>query len=126
LKPGGKLVVTDFFGVNMSNYTSHQSELMQKWADTWAVPAFEDIQDFVRKAQSVGFTVAVKSDITSYIMKSAKRLYTLFYPGIVAHYFLRLLSIRNKTQQKNVWSSYYQYKCFSRGLCKYYILQLTK
>jgi tocopherol O-methyltransferase len=124
-KSGGHLVVSDFFEAD--NLTAKEDKLlMKKWADSWAIPAFEPLSSFIAKANEAGFTLVEKNDISSYIMKSAKRLYIMFYPGIAVHTVFRILGLRNDIQGKNVWSTYYQYKSLKRNLWQYNVLKFIK
>ena len=106
--------------------TESDARLMANWADTWAVPAFEPSDEFVRKAKEAGFEVEEEHEITDKIMRSALRLYRCFFPGITVHHILRLLRFRNKVQEKNVWSTYYQYKSLKKELWKYRVFKFKK
>ena len=99
---------------------------MANWADSWAVPAYEEIDTFLNKARKVGLTLIDNSNITSNIYRSALRLYKCFFPGIVCHSALRLIGLRNKVQGKNVWSTYYQYKALQRQLWEYRVFTFKK
>ena len=100
--------------------------MVDDWAKSWAVPAFEPTTSFGQKAKQVGFDVVANNNITENIKKSAKRLYTLFYPGIAAHYVMQLLRIRDKVQGRNVWSTYYQYVSLKKNLWEYRVFKFTK
>ena len=125
LKPGGSLVVAGFF-MNGEMQNEKDAELMANWADTWAVPAFEPAESFLAKARKQGFEVIEENEITDSIYKSARRLYRCFFPGVVAHAFLRLIGLRNKVQGKNVWSCYYQFKSMKKALWQYRVFKFTK
>lgn len=118
LKPGGRLVVADFFSYNVKPNTA-DAELMDKWTDTWAIKSYADVGEFWEKMQRVGFKNCVKQDVTSNVIKSIKRLYYAFFPGLPITYISQALGIRNKLQTANTWSTYYQYKAYKKGLWKY-------
>ena len=103
-----------------------QDHLLQRWAHTWAVPSFEFVDAFQRKALANGFTQTQIENITTSILPSAKRLYYCFFPGLLCDGFLRLFGKRTKTHQANVWSTYYQYKALQKNLWNYYICQAVK
>ena len=125
LRPGGVLVVSDFFTADHVTDSTHINKL-NKWAETWAVPYFEYNSAFINKANEVGFQIEQVDNVTANIFKSAKRLYYYFYPGIVCHHILRLIGYRNRTHEKNVWSTYYQYKTLKEGLWQYNIVKFSK
>lgn len=125
LKKGGKLIILDFFH-NSTDYKVKEKEILNKWANTWAVNEFELIDSFVEKSRKVGFSVTENKNITNHIKKSARRLYLCFYPGWVVHHILAFLKKRNKTQEKNLWSTYYQYKALKNDLWSYHLVCCTK
>jgi cyclopropane fatty-acyl-phospholipid synthase-like methyltransferase len=125
LKKGGKLIILDFFH-NRPDYNQEDKEILRKWANTWAVEEFEFIDSFVQKSEEVGFTVTENKNITSNIKKSARRLYQCFYPGWVVHQILAFFNKRDKTQEENLWSTYYQYKALKNGLWSYHMVCCIK
>lgn len=125
LKPGGTLVIAGFFASDKP-MSQKQSDLMVKWANSWAVPAFEKNSTFSRFIKEEGLELIEVNDITTQIMKSSRRLYNYFIPGLIFHHILKSLSLRNKIQGKNVWSTYYQYKCLKEGLWNYKVFKLRK
>ncbi|HEX5626119.1 MAG TPA: class I SAM-dependent methyltransferase, partial [Saprospiraceae bacterium] len=81
LKPGGRLVIADFF----KSRNAHQADdekLLQDWAHSWAVPEFSFYGDFIDWAQRNGLRLVENNDITDHIRRSARRLYWCFYPGL--------------------------------------------
>ncbi|GMQ24656.1 27-O-demethylrifamycin SV methyltransferase [Algoriphagus sp. oki45] len=125
LKPGGTLVVADFFS-NPLSPNSKEAELMKKWTDTWAIKAYAGIEEFWEKMEDTGFVQRQRKDVTPSVVKSIKRLYYMFFPGLVSTYLLQLLGLRNKTQTANTWSTYYQYKAYQKNLWRYYFFTATK
>lgn len=118
LKPGGRLIVADFYSHNVKPNTA-EAELMDKWTDTWAIKSYADVNEFWEKMQRIGFISCVKKDVTANVIRSIKRLYYSFFPGLPITYFSQLFGFRNKLQTANTWSTYYQYKAFKKGLWKY-------
>jgi tocopherol O-methyltransferase len=125
LKPGGRLIMADFFS-NSKNHSKDKDNMLSKWAATWAIPEFEDIKTFEEKAAREGFKNIEIQDATKNITPSALRLYTAFYPGIVVDAFLRLIGKRNRLQKANVWSTFYQYHSLKKGLWSYHIIKSIK
>jgi tocopherol O-methyltransferase len=124
LKPGGTLIVADFFSNEPAEYK--KQEWINKWAESWAIPSFEHKDNFVDKAGKVGFMQVKAKDITSFIHPTARRLYYCFVPGIICDGFLRIFGKRTRMNKLNVWSTLYQYKCFKEGACSYYMVKAKK
>ncbi len=118
LKPGGRVVVADFFSTKIAD-DSPEAALMNKWTDTWAIKAYAEEEEFWNKLHQAGFTACKKQDVTMHVIKSIRRLYLSFFPGLPITYISQVLGIRNKIQTANTWSTYYQYKAYKKQLWKY-------
>ncbi len=125
LKKGGRLVIADFFKVK-TDYLGKDKILVEKWAETWAVPDFHPHNTFMEETESVGFKIQVSENATPKIYKSARLLYYCFFPGLITHHFLSIFRVRNHTHSKNVWSTYYQYVALKKNLWNYHILMACK
>jgi len=110
LKPGGRLIVADFFSNNVQPGTA-DAELMRKWTETWAILAYADIDEFRNKITLAGFTQCKKQDVTIHVSKSIQRLYYLFYPGLLYVYAKYVLGLRTKKNLFNAWSTYGHVGC---------------
>lgn len=118
LKPGGRVVVADFFSDAVEE-DSEDSKLMDKWTETWAIKSYADKQEFWEKMSKAGFENNEKIDQTKNVIKSIRRLYWSFFPGVIITTISQALGIRNKTQTANTWSTYYQYQAYKKGLWAY-------
>jgi cyclopropane fatty-acyl-phospholipid synthase-like methyltransferase len=125
LKPGGKLMVADFFS-NGVKENSPQEKLMQKWTSTWAIKAYADVEEFWEKMQLAGFENCQRKDISRQVEKSIRRLYYSFFPGLPITYISQALGFRNSMQTANTWSTYYQYTAYKLGLWKYMFYSARK
>ncbi|MBC8124642.1 MAG: methyltransferase domain-containing protein [Candidatus Kapabacteria bacterium] len=125
LKPGGKLVVADFYSHKVVPGSSGD-RLMQKWTRTWAIRAYADVDEFWQKMHAVGFVDCRQSDVSQNVIKSIRRLYYLFYPGIIYMSIKYLMRLRTKQNLLNAWSTYYQYHAFRRGLWRYMFYAAVK
>lgn len=125
LKPGGRLVLSDFFIKNKNQ--SDAGNLIRKWCELWGVPGLETVTGFEKICQDAGFSSVQTYDYTSKIRKSARRLfyssligflpseiYTLLHPGI------------SKFASRHYRSGYFQYKALNKGLWSYNILLVKK
>jgi len=118
LKPGGRLVVADFFSNEVVSNTP-QADLMEKWTRTWAIKSYADREDFWEGLTAAGFVNRRREDVTSRVLKSIRRLYYSFFPGLVVTTVSQALGFRNATQTANTWSTYYQYRAHQQGLWQY-------
>ena len=125
LKPGGRLAVADFFSLPAGHEPGGRP-LMQRWAESWAVPFFERSGRFSGMMEECGFEQINCNNITDKIRPSAQRLYYYFFPGWVIGNAMRLMSRRNQTLQKNLWSTYYQYKALQKNLWNYMVFSAVK
>jgi ubiquinone/menaquinone biosynthesis C-methylase UbiE len=125
LKPGGKIIVADFFGTDDKESIAETS-LLDKMANTWSIKKFAGINEFSSKMDSAGFDNCRKKDVTGNVIKSIKRLYYSFFPGIVITNVAQTLRFRNSVQTANTWSAYYQYKAYKKDLWRYMFFSAQK
>ncbi len=125
LKPGGRLIMADFFLEKEGN--AQDKKALDAWAHGWAVPFFEQKKTFFSLLTAAGFHEVELTDCTPNIIKSAKRLYYAFFPGWILSKLYNLFK-KNTTEfsKKNVYTAYYQYKTLKKGLWKYYIVYAEK
>lgn len=121
LKPGGKLVMADFFAIDNIHHP-----LLKDWAQTWAVESFEHIESFKQFCVEVGFESLKIKDVSANVLKSIKRLHYCYYPGLVCHFALMILGKRTALHYQNVRSCKLQYDSFKANLWRYYFVSATK
>ena len=126
LRPGGRLVLADFFSVPMDGRPSRDHRLMQKWTRSWAIREYAVTERFERQMHEVGFRDVVVRDVTARVARSVKRLYYYYYPGLAYTHLWELLGWRNRLQTLNTYSTAYQYRAYKRGLWRYNIVSATK
>jgi cyclopropane fatty-acyl-phospholipid synthase-like methyltransferase len=125
LKPGGKLVVADFFSAPVAPGSADDT-LMKKWTDAWAIKSYATIAEFNHAIDSAGFIHRRDQDITRHVTPSIRRLYLSFFPGVITTTVAQWLGLRNPIQTKNTWSTYYQYQAFKKHLWEYHIFSAQK
>lgn len=118
LKPGGRLVVADFFRKEMAE-NSEDRKLMKRWTDSWAIDDYEIADKFEMKMKDAGFANVKRMDVTQNIYPSIRRLYFYYYPGVVCDAVLRFFGLRKKIQRENMRSTLYQHETYQRGLWSY-------
>lgn len=121
LENNGRLIIADFFKTP-KNLTSREKEILDNWAQGWAVPGLLTVENFKKTLKNAGF-VDIKSDnVTSNIIPSAKRLFYCFFPGIVISKLLEVFGLESKIRSSNVWTAFYQYIAIKNKLATYQIV----
>jgi tocopherol O-methyltransferase len=126
LRPGGRLVLADFFSVPMEGRPPRDRRLMEKWTRSWAIREYAVTEEFERQLHEAGFRDVVVRDVTRRVARSVRLLFLYYYPGLVYTYLWQLLGWRNRVQTLNTHSTAYQYRAFRRGLWCYNIVSATK
>lgn len=126
LRPGGRLVLADFFSVPLQGRSGRDRRLMEKWTRSWAIRQYAVGEEFERQANEAGFEDVVVRDVTRRVDRSVTRLFFYYYPGLVYTYLWQLLGWRNRVQTLNTHSTAYQYRAYRRGLWRYNIVTGTK
>lgn len=124
LKPNGKLVVLDFFWKGIEQ-KEKDKKAMKNWAKSWAVSDFAYEKAFEEKLVQAGFINIEKHTVTKNVVPSIKRLYYIFIPSAAIDWVLRMIGKRSG-KHENMWSAYYQYQCWKRGLWNYCIYTAEK
>jgi tocopherol O-methyltransferase len=115
LRPGGRLVVVDFFRWRRPYTEPDERQLLGALAD-WASPDLSTTGEFDTWAQQVGFVDITWCDITDNVRPSWKRLYLLamaMYPvGVV----MRTMRLRKAVQHGNMRGAVNGWRTLQRGL----------
>ncbi len=125
LRPGGRLVVADFFRSG-DPMTARQQRMMERWEASWAIPAYSEFDHFAQQCREAGFEEVVLSDDTWAVRPSARRLYLRFWPGLAVTAWAYPLRVRNKLQTDHVWSAWWQWRLLEQGLWRYGFLSARK
>ncbi|MBN2816628.1 MAG: methyltransferase domain-containing protein [Campylobacterales bacterium] len=125
LKPGGRIIVADFFAESILENNQSTSSL-NKLAKSWAIDSFEDRNTFWNTLQEEGFTQPKQKDVSPHVKKTVVKLYRRFFLGFPITLTLQAVGYRNRTQFSNVMSAYHQYHSFKKGLWKYMFYSATK
>jgi cyclopropane fatty-acyl-phospholipid synthase-like methyltransferase len=126
LRPGGRLVIADFFSVPMEGRSEADRRLVRKWTRSWAIREWAVTEVFEEQMKEAGFEDRVVRDVSERMARSVNRLLFYCYPGLVYTHLWQLLGWRNRVQTLNTYSTYYQYRAFRRGLWRYNIISATK
>jgi tocopherol O-methyltransferase len=125
LKPGGRLVVADFFQLK-SLLSATEARDMTLWTSGWAIPHLATTCGFRRDLLHLGFEQIIYRDVRANVMPSARRLLTasrVAYPiGRVAE----LLRLRTPTQTANIRAAHLQYRTLKDEVWTYGIFTARK
>lgn len=124
LKPGGRLIVADFF--KRHGLEGKNKQLMDKMAYGWAVSSFATMEDFEQAAIETNFKKITIEDASHAVVRSAKRLYWVSFPGIVATKLYALFNNASHLTKYNARTAYIQYRALKKGLWKHQIFQALK
>lgn len=125
LKPGGRLILADFFAAK-ADFAPDEQQLMDEWVHGWSVKALAYSGDFRAGLEETGFAEISMQDATEHVRPSAKRLYTYAMLSRWGGKILKFLRIRSDTQDGNVRAVHRQWFALNRGLWHYGIFQARK
>lgn len=117
LKPGGRLIIADYFLRKTQNNLEKQT--LEKWGRAWAIDDFIYEEDFCNEALNTGFGKVLLNDISHNTLPTIKLMHRSAYPGIVITRVLKLLGRRTSAQILNSKSGRYQYLSFRQGVWRY-------
>lgn len=125
LKPGGRLIMADFFLPSANPEDPNQ--WLKKWSESWGVPHFSSISHFQSKLQESGFVKLEALDYTGKIEKSARRMYYASLAGSLPSEIYNLFHPKVSYYAKNHYKcGYYQYKALKNKLWNYLVLEAEK
>lgn len=125
LKPGGRLILCDFFIRKDSQEDPNQ--WIKKWGNTWAVPDFVSLDFFTQQLKEKGFETIQTTDYTSQVTKSARRMYYASLLGAIPSECYNLFHPRVSRFAKTHYKcGYYQYKALKKDLWRYQMVLAVK
>lgn len=118
LKPGGTLVVADFFKTRPFGIEEDEDMLMM--FNGWAIADIQTMEEFKNDGISVGFSVKGERDHTQAVKKSVNALY---YAYLAGGWFSKLYNFLNpKTSyfaKQHYKTALAQYRSYNKGLWCY-------
>lgn len=124
LKPGGKLIVADFF--EKKGLTGIDKRQMAKMAYGWAINQFATIEDFALNASEAGFKNFEVDNISKQISPSAKRLFHYSYPGLLLTKIYDFLFNASELSKYHSRTINIQYPALKKGLWQYFLFLAEK
>jgi tocopherol O-methyltransferase len=124
LKPGGRLIVADFF--NRNGLEGPNKELMDKMAYGWAISSFTTIEAFEKVAKEINFKKISIEDASKAIRRSAWLLYLASFPGLLFTKLYAVFYNPSHLTKYNARTANIQYPALKKGLWKYQIFQAVR
>ena len=123
LKPGGRLILADFFATK-ETFNEEEQKLMDDWLSGWSVKAVAYTPDFHNGLETVGFGDIDYQNATDNVRRSAKELYD--YSMVVKKISETATLGRSERQDANVRAVHCQYPALEKGLWSYGIFLARK
>jgi ubiquinone/menaquinone biosynthesis C-methylase UbiE len=117
LKPGGKIVLSDFF--KASNSQNDKDDLLDKWAALWAMSPLVTSDYLCHHLAEGGFEIRRTNDLTNNINKTAKRMYLSYWLGLVPAILYNTFFGARSYARNHYKSGLYQYNSLKQGLWQY-------
>ena len=121
LRPGGRLVLCDFFRSSQPA-TAAGARVLRQWLDAWAIDSLTTQGCFLQSAREVGFIDLHARDLTEAITPSAWRLYRRFQLGFPVQKVYEWLSDPTIVQRRSVRSARWQWEALQAGLWHYALI----
>jgi tocopherol O-methyltransferase len=114
LKPGGRLVVSDFF-LYREPGNEEERQYLQEWCDGWAMPPLvihSEYESFLKKK----FIKPIRIDNTPYVLKSASIMKDQARERMPINFILHHQGQLPETRLSHVLATYRQGDCMERGI----------
>ncbi len=125
LKPGGRLVVADFFKTRP--FSLDDDKDMQVMFNGWAIEDIQTVDQFREDGENNGFKLVGKVDHTQAVKKSVN---TLYYAYMAGAWYSKLYNFFNKNTgafaRDHYKTALAQYKSYKKGLWCYYNVAFEK
>lgn len=124
LKPGGRLIVADWFLKDHPD--PKDTEIVRRWAKTWAANSFIYEESYLKDLAKIGYDNVMSDDVSDNVFPSIKLLHRSYYPGIFISRISHAFGRRTAAQVENSKCGKYQYQAYRRGLWRYKYLLAFK
>ena len=117
LKPGGKLVISDFFKID--NVSNKEQQYLDQWSEIWAMAQLVSSSSLAQNLSKSGFEIEQTNDLTKFIFKTAQIMYKSYWLGLLPAILYNTIFGARPYARNHYKSGLYQYKTLKRGLWKY-------
>lgn len=125
LKPGGRLLVLDYFTTENSE-KNDPSQYLKKWAESWAIEELNSEQNFIDILKATGFNLVEYIDLTREILPSSKRMYRAYWLGMLPSLLYNFIFGASKYSKRHYQSGYFQYQSLMKNLWEYRMVVAIK
>ena len=123
LKPGGVLVLVDYF--RRPEFPDPKG-WMELWRLSWSLAPIPAMTSFVNDMQQAGLILQKNLDVTANIKPTAKRMYLASVAGAIPSIIYNRLFKTSRFARGHYKSGYYQYKALQQDLWRYHLLSFSK
>lgn len=124
LKPGGSLIIADYF--RSENIKNDPHQLLEKWRNLWSMAPFLTKDNYWNIFKKNNFELITANDVTTGILPTAKRMYWSYLLGSPFAVIYNIFNTPTPFAKNHYKSGLYQYKALKHKLWKYYILVMIK
>jgi cyclopropane fatty-acyl-phospholipid synthase-like methyltransferase len=124
LKPGGKLVVADYF--LPKDPKTDKRNWLNKWQASWSLAGFLNVDDYAALFRDEGLQLTRKGNVTANIYPSAWIMYRSYLLGAIPSMIYNLFHNTSRYAKSHYKSGKYQYKALKESLWEYWILVFEK
>ena len=125
LKPGGRIVVSDYFLAEGVNRKEHQ--ILLDWEKSWALGPLCSVNELQAFGKDFGLKLTQNKNFSEQVLPSAKRMYKSYLYGLVPSEIYNLFHPKVSRFAKHHYKSgLYQYKALKEGLWQHHMVVFTK
>jgi cyclopropane fatty-acyl-phospholipid synthase-like methyltransferase len=125
LKPGGRLVIEDWFAERPA-VTNREIKVLDAWTAGCAVSPLISVEHLLNIARPSGFRVVEQINLEPFVRRSVMRLFQtslLLYPLM---FVLYKRGIRSPAQHKHLLGAFHAHEAFYRNLWSVHLIVLEK
>jgi cyclopropane fatty-acyl-phospholipid synthase-like methyltransferase len=125
LRPGGRLVVADYFS-RAGSYASGEREILDRWVIGWAGKDLVSANEFISYLSESGFHRIQFQDKSEGVMPSSRRMSRFCTLTAPLGRALELVGLRTRLQTENSIGAVLQYDALKRGLWVYGVVSAER
>ena len=124
LKPGGKLVLLDFFKV--PKVVQPEEDLLRQWCDLWAMSPLITLDELSTLLRENDFSLEQEENLSLKIEPTIKWMYKSYLLGRFPARLYNLIFGARKYSRNHYKSGLVQYKTYKQGLWQYHAILAQK
>jgi tocopherol O-methyltransferase len=125
LKPGGRIVVSDYFLAESVKREEHK--IILDWEKSWALGPMCSVHELETFGKDFNLKLTKNKNFSEQILPSAKRMYKSYLYGLLPSEIYNLIHPKVSRFAKHHYKSgLYQYKALKKGLWQHHMVVFTK